>query len=104
MKALKDRAVLQVPEISDDPTDDHYEPRRDRAGCGASSWVSGDAGAVLEPSTTAADVDGWDSVSNIEVMIALEREFGIRFSTGEMATLQNMSQHVERIALHLGTG
>ena len=54
---------------------------------------------VLEASTTAADVDGWDSVSNMEVMIALEEEFGIRFSTGEMAAVKNLGQLVERIAL-----
>ena len=66
--------------------------------------VFGDEDVVLEASSTAADVDGWDSVSNIEFMIALEREFGIRFNTGEMATLRNMGQLVERIAFRLGDG
>ena len=60
--------------------------------------VFGDDNVVIESSTTAADVDGWDSVRNIEVMVALENEFGIRFNTGEMATLANVGQLVTRIA------
>jgi acyl carrier protein len=63
--------------------------------------VFGDVGVVLQPSTTAAEVDGWDSVSNIEVLVALEREFGIRFHTGEMAGLENIGQLVERIRSRL---
>ena len=53
---------------------------------------------VLTPATTAADVEGWDSVSNIALMVALEAEFGIRFNTGEMADLENVGQLAERIA------
>ena len=64
--------------------------------------VFGDDDIVLEPATTAADVEGWDSVSNIEVLVALEREFGIRFNTGEIATLANVGQLVELIATRLG--
>ena len=60
--------------------------------------VFGDDNVAIESSTTAADVDGWDSVRNIEVMVALENEFGIRFNTGEMATLANVGQLVTRIA------
>ena len=64
--------------------------------------VLGNDDVVLEPSTTAGDVEGWDSVSNIEVLVALEREFGIRFNTGEMAALANVGQLVALIATRLG--
>ena len=64
--------------------------------------VFDDDEVLLEPSTTAADVDGWDSISNIELMIALEQEFRIRFNTGEMAALANVGQLVERISTRLG--
>ena len=68
------------------------------AACAASSSrVFGDDDLVVEPSTTAADVEGWDSVSNIVVLVALEREFGIRFNTGEMAALANVGQLVALI-------
>jgi acyl carrier protein len=56
-----------------------------------------DDNVIVESSTTATDVEGWDSVSNIELMVALEREFGIRFNTGEMATLANVGQLVTLI-------
>ena len=53
---------------------------------------------ALEPSMTADDIEGWDSVSNIALMIALEEEFGMRFNTGEMASIENVGQLAERIA------
>lgn len=56
---------------------------------------------VVTPLTTASDVEGWDSVSNIEVLVAMEREFAIRFNTGEMATLANVGQLVELIEARL---
>jgi len=55
----------------------------------------------LHEATTAADVEGWDSVSTVEILVALEDEFGIRFRTGEMASLENVGQLVERIQRHL---
>jgi acyl carrier protein len=63
--------------------------------------VFDDDDVVVNAATTAADVEGWDSVSNIEVLVALEREFGIRFNTGEMATLANVGQLVALIASRL---
>ena len=60
-----------------------------------------DENVVLEPTSTAADVEGWDSISNIELMVTLEKEFGIRFNTGEMASLANVGLLAERIMAHL---
>jgi acyl carrier protein len=48
--------------------------------------------------TTAADVDGWDSLSNVELMVALEAEFGVRFRTGEMAGLKTVGELADVIA------
>lgn len=44
----------------------------------------------VQTTTTAADVDGWDSVTNVEVMVALERAFGVRFKTAELAGFENL--------------
>jgi acyl carrier protein len=70
---------------------------------GVIAAVFDDDGVVVDRSTTAADIEGWDSVSNIEVLVALEREFGIRFNTGEMATLANVGQLVTLIAGRLAS-
>lgn len=52
--------------------------------------VFGDDDLVVGEHTTAADVEGWDSVANVEVMVALEREFGVRFKTAELAGFANV--------------
>jgi acyl carrier protein len=57
---------------------------------------------VVEPSTTAEDVEGWDSVSNIELMVALEARFGISFRTGEIASLKNVGELADAIARKTG--
>ena len=55
----------------------------------------------LARETTADDVEDWDSVTTIELMVALEIAFGIRFKTGEMAALENVGQLADRIRAHL---
>ncbi len=55
----------------------------------------------LSPETTADDVEDWDSVTTIELMVVLEQEFAIRFRTGEMAALENVGQLADRIRAHL---
>ena len=64
--------------------------------------VLGEEGVVLSNSTTAKDVDGWDSVTNVQIMVAVEQSFGIRFRTGELAGLRNVGELVGRIRGHLG--
>ena len=44
----------------------------------------------LSEKTVASDVEDWDSLTNVELMIEIEREFGIRFRTGEMAELDSV--------------
>ena len=54
----------------------------------------------LNEGSSAADVEDWDSITTIEIAIALEREFDIRFRTGEMATFRNIGAVAERIHAH----
>ncbi len=49
--------------------------------------------------TTAADVEGWDSFNHLNLIMAIEEEFSISFSTaeiGKMAQVGNLLQLVER--------
>ena len=50
---------------------------------------------------TANDVPAWDSLSNIRLVVAVEEEFGIRFSTGEVASLSNVGEFVSVIQQRL---
>lgn len=50
--------------------------------------VFDDDDLALTRATVADDVDGWDSMMTINVMIAVERRFGVRFAAAEMANLK----------------
>jgi acyl carrier protein len=39
---------------------------------------------------TAADVEGWDSISHVSLIVAIEEHFRVRFSTAEIAALKNV--------------
>jgi acyl carrier protein len=54
------------------------------------------------PETTAKDVEGWDSLTHIQFMVAVERAFGIRFATGELSGLKNVGELARLIARRLG--
>ncbi|MGY8667484.1 acyl carrier protein [Bradyrhizobium sp. UFLA05-109] len=51
----------------------------------------------LEPETTADDVDGWDSLSHIRLVLAVSKAFGIKFSASEIGSLKNVGEFVELI-------
>ena len=57
--------------------------------------VLDDPEVVLRRETTAADVEDWDSVTNIQIMVAIEDEFGVRLRTGEIAGLENVGEIVD---------
>ena len=52
---------------------------------------------AISMATTADDVDGWDSLSHIRLMVALERKFGLRFSNAEISKLMNVGDLVRLI-------
>ena len=47
--------------------------------------------------SSAEDVEGWDSLSNIRLMVTLERKFGVRFSNAEIGKLTNVGDLVRLI-------
>ncbi len=57
-----------------------------------------DPGLTVGPATTATDVAGWDSLSHIQLLVAVEKAFGVRFNTGEVAGLANVGEMVQLIA------
>jgi acyl carrier protein len=48
----------------------------------------------LRDEMTAADIEGWDSVSHIDLLIAVERSLGIKFATAEMSRLKQPDQNI----------
>ncbi len=47
--------------------------------------------------TSAADVEEWDSLSHIRLVVAIERAFGIKFTNSEIEGLQNVGELVDVI-------
>ena len=52
---------------------------------------------TLRPDMNASDVDTWDSLSNIRLIVAVEQEFDIKFSTVEVSGFQNVGDFVASI-------
>jgi acyl carrier protein len=52
---------------------------------------------VVAAGTTAQDVDGWDSMMHVRLLINVERAFGLKFSFSEMAGLKNVGELVALI-------
>ncbi|MGH6946952.1 MAG: acyl carrier protein [Kiloniellales bacterium] len=48
--------------------------------------------------STARDVTGWDSLSNIRIILAAEQAFGIKVSTTDLVVLRNVGDFVRLIA------
>ncbi len=44
----------------------------------------------INPSTTAKDIDGWDSFTHVTLILAIEKEFNIRFGLGELQSLSSV--------------
>lgn len=44
----------------------------------------------MTASTSAADVEGWDSVAHITLIFAIEEEFGFQFSSSELEKARNV--------------
>lgn len=52
--------------------------------------VFDDDALVLRPEMTAADVENWDSLTHINLIVGIEREFKVRFTTAEVTSLRNV--------------
>ncbi|AHE57205.1 acyl carrier protein [Sphingomonas sanxanigenens] len=56
----------------------------------------------LTADTSADDIDEWDSLSHIRLVVAVERQFGIKFKNSEIEGLKNVGELVSVIDGKLG--
>jgi acyl carrier protein len=52
---------------------------------------------------TAADVEEWDSLNHINLLIAIERAFDVRFTTTEVGNLANVGEFIVLLKSKLAT-
>ena len=57
-----------------------------------------DPSLKVRDSMTAKDVEGWDSLSHINLIVAVEKEFNIRLTTAEVRRLTNVGDFITLIA------
>jgi acyl carrier protein len=52
--------------------------------------------------TAAADIDGWDSLAHITLILGVEREFRIKMTAAEVGSLKNVGQMIDLIVARAG--
>lgn len=52
--------------------------------------------------TTAGDVEGWDSLAHIGLMVAIEEAFGMKFTMGEVTGMKNVGEMADIILQRIG--
>lgn len=57
---------------------------------------------VISENTTAEDVEEWDSLSHIRLIVAIEREFGFKFKNSEIESLKNVGDLIKLIQSKVG--
>lgn len=61
-----------------------------------------DESLVIEKETTAEDVDDWDSLNHIVLVVEIEKHFGVKFTANEILTFKNVGEMCEGIKRKLG--
>jgi len=64
--------------------------------------VFDDDSIAISEKTTARDIPGWDSLTHIILIIAVEKEFKVRFNAGDITKLQNVGEMIDLIVQRVG--
>nr|WP_296835408.1 acyl carrier protein [uncultured Marvinbryantia sp.] len=51
----------------------------------------------LQETTSSEDIDGWDSLEHINIVVAVEQTFSIKFTMDEVTGMKNIGEMVDII-------
>jgi acyl carrier protein len=57
--------------------------------------VFDDAEIDIYEELTADDIENWDSLTHIQLIVAVEQEFSVKFQTAEVISLKNVGEFME---------
>lgn len=52
---------------------------------------------IISEDTTADDVEDWDSFEHINLVVAMEKEFGVKFPMKKVVVLNNVGEMIDLI-------
>ena len=64
--------------------------------------VFDDETITVDDDTTSEDIEDWDSLEHINLVVAVENEFGVHFNMGEVNKMKNVGEMVDIILRQLG--
>ncbi len=64
--------------------------------------VFDDDSITVTETTTADDIEEWDSLEHINLLAAVEQEFGIKFNMGQVVSMKNVGEMADIIIAQLG--
>ncbi len=60
--------------------------------------VFDDDSITVNAETTAADIEDWDSLTHIQLIAAVEDEFGVKFSMKQVSSMKNVGEMAQILA------
>lgn len=64
--------------------------------------VFDDESICVNDSTTSNDIEDWDSLEHINLLAAVEQEFGVKFNMGQVVSMKNVGEMADIIVSQLG--
>ena len=55
----------------------------------------------VKDTTTADDIEDWDSLEHINLLAAVEQEFGVKFNMGQVVSMKNVGEMADIIISQL---
>lgn len=59
--------------------------------------VFDDESIIVDEKTTSEDIEEWDSLEHINLVAAVEQEFGMKFTMGQVVTMKNVGEMADII-------